>query len=690
MRVRARLAALAVLALLALPGLVAAQVRPSPPRPQPGQPGQQRQLPGQPARDTVPVDTTIQWSEPDSIMKALLAKRGYTPTRYEGEMVAFDAASRALLIAAGAAKNAMVERDSMRARSDTQIVYDEQRNTVSLGGRFNIVTGPGQAPVEGRGTATYNLARRTGRLTNAMTTVDESDERWFIRSEISIPVLGDSARGIQPRFYGVGGTLTSCDDSIPDYHFRLREIKRTQKTLVARPAVLYISDIPVMWLPFVFQDIRPGRRSGILPPSFGASDIVRNNPNYRRHIENLGYYWAISDYLDFASWMNWRSSAGADSTDPGWVELNGQMKYSWLTRFLTGEIAAAAMRERTGNDKLSVYWRHQQRLGVNRTFSSNLNYTTSTTLQRRNTFVPASAIATVVSTLAFSDKYGPASIQIGGTQRQFPGRKQLERAAPSITVSSTPIAAGEWLLWTPSFSFSEAATLHIDQPAQFSTRLIAGPNGEVISSDSLDRNQYMRNMTIGSPLRLFGLDLSQQVSIRDEYANYPVEVTVYPNADSARKELRVFPESYRTTVDWNPTFSLPPIFQNRFRITPSVTLSNVDPRPFWVRSVTTGGRYVHQSKRLSYGLSAAPTIFGLWPGFGPFQRFRHSLSPTISYSFAPPAKVSRDYLEAFNEPFDTYLGSLRQNAISLGLSQNVEAKVRLRGDTTSEEGGQKL
>ena len=687
-------ARLAALTLLALPGIVSAQVRPRPgvpPQRPPGQlPPRTSAVPRDSAnRDTTARDTTVQWSPPDSIMQRLLEKPGYTVTRYEGETVSFDVLSKGLVIAAAAAQKAIVQRDSMRAVADTQIVYDSTSN-VTVKGHFNIVLGPGQAPVDGSGTATYNLRRRTGRLTNATTTVDESGERWFIRSEISVPVLGDSARGIQPRFYGLGGTLTSCDDSIPDYHFAMREIKRTQKTLVARPAVLYIGDIPVMWLPFVFQDIRPGRRSGILPPSFGAADIVRNNPNYRRYVENIGYYWAISDYTDFATWLNWRSSAGADSTDPGWFEVNGQWKYNWLTRFLHGEIASAYMRQRNGVDRLSVFWAHQQRLGTNRNVSTNLNYTTSTVVQRRNTFLPAQAIATIVSTLAFSDKIGPAAIQIGGTQRQFPGRQQLERTAPTVTVTGATFSRGDWLLWSPSFSFTENQTLHIDQAGQLTQRYVPGPNGVLVRADSLDRNMYMRNVTIGSPLKLFGLDFSQQISIRDRLDDYPVEAPVYPDADSSRRELRVFPKIYKTEVDWNPSFSLPPIFQNRFNLTPSVTLSNVDPGPYWVRSVTSDGKFVHQSKRLSYGLAAAPTIFGLWPGFGPFQRFRHSISPGLSYSYAPSSRVSDEYLEAINQPKQVYLGSLAQNTVSFSLSQNIEAKVKPLRDTSTVEGGQKL
>ena len=85
--------------------------------------------------------------------------------------------------------------------------------------------------------------------------------------------------------------------------------------MVARPGVLYIADVPVFWLPFIFQDLRSGRRSGVLTPRFGVSDIVRNSPSYRRQVEGLGYYWAISDYLDAQASFDWRSSADAQYGD---------------------------------------------------------------------------------------------------------------------------------------------------------------------------------------------------------------------------------------------------------------------------------------------------------------------------------------------------------------------------------------
>jgi hypothetical protein len=139
-----------------------------------------------------------------------------------------------------------------------------------------------------------------------------------------------------------------------------------------------------MWLPFVFQDIRPGRRSGILPPRFGFAEIVRQNPTYRRHIENVGYYWALSDYMDAATWFDWRSGMGADSLDPGWMNFHGEIKYSWMSRFLSGRLASKYTRRNDGDGNFGVSWGHQQRLGRNRTFSADVNYVTDTRIQRQS------------------------------------------------------------------------------------------------------------------------------------------------------------------------------------------------------------------------------------------------------------------------------------------------------------------
>ncbi|HJQ20237.1 MAG TPA: putative LPS assembly protein LptD [Gemmatimonadaceae bacterium] len=632
--------------------------------------------------DTSKADTTAQWSEPDSVMAALLQKPGYTVTRYEGDVVTFDALTKAFAIAAATARKAQVEREGQRVVTDSNIVYADKTRTVNVSGNFHIVPGEGQAPIAGAGNANYNLSERSGRLTNATVTVEESGASWFIRSEIGKTALGDSTKRIPARFYGLGGSLTSCDDSIPDYHFQLREIKRTEKTLVARPAVLYIRDIPVMWLPFVFQDIRPGRRSGVLPMRVGVSDIVRNNPGYKRHIENIGYYWAFSDYMDAAAWVDWRSAAGADSTDPGFYTFNWESKYNWMSRFVNGRFATAYTNRRDGFTNLAVSWEHGQQFNRNRRLQVSGNYVTSTRLQRQLTLNPYQAVATIRSQFSYSDKIGPASLSLGGNRVQYPGRLQVDQQIPTLSITTAPLAAGSWLTWTPSFRFTENDNLHIDQPGTFSSRFIPGTNGQLIDTVGIKRNRFYREISFGSPIRIFGFDLQNNtLTIRDALNDFPEEKVIYPGADSSRKTTRVFRRTYRTDIDWNPMFSLPSLASNRFKITPTIALQNVDPNPFWVRTEQSNGDFVHQTKRLTYGISAAPTLFGIWPGFGPFSRLRHSISPTISYSFAPSARVNTEYLEATGQRLQGYLGALRQSAISFGLSQNIEAKIR-RADTT--------
>jgi hypothetical protein len=57
----------------------------------------------------------------------------------------------------------------------------------------------------------------------------------------------------------------------------------------------------------------------------------------------------------------------------------------------------------------------------------------------------------------------------------------------------------------------------------------------------------------------------------------------------------------------------------------------------------------------------------------------------MSYSYAPSARVSDEFLAAQGNTRATYLGSLAQNQVSLSLSTNLEAKLRAPRDTAGNE-----
>ena len=249
-----------------------------------------RRLPGgrsvQPrqARTDTTHDSThvVHWPTPDSIAQRLLNQPEYTITRYQGDTAYFNAKTHALdLLAAGKQRLAVVDRDSQVVVSDSGIYYTEANRKAITGGHYVLTPPPntGQADIVGVGRVDYNLAQRSVRVTNARLPVNNG-EMWYMDVALA-EVVQDSANGkASPTVYVPRpGSLTSCNDSIPDYKFVYREAKRTaSNTLVARNVMLYIKDIPVMWFPFIFSDTRSGRHSGILPPQFGLGLVLGVTP----------------------------------------------------------------------------------------------------------------------------------------------------------------------------------------------------------------------------------------------------------------------------------------------------------------------------------------------------------------------------------------------------------------------------
>ena len=638
-------------------------------------------------RDTTGDSThVVHWPAPDSIAQRLLNLPGYTITRYQGDTAYFNAKTHALdLLAAGKQRLAVVDRDSQVVVSDSGIYYTETSRKAITGGHYVLTPPPntGQADIVGFGRVDYNLAQRSVRVSNARLPVNNG-EMWYMDVALA-EVVQDSANGkASPTVYVPRpGSLTSCNDSIPDYKFVYREAKRTAtNTLVAKDVMLYIRDIPVMWFPFIFSDTRSGRHSGILPPQFGLGDVVRNSPTYRRNVEHVGYYWALSDYFDLATWLDWRSSAGATEGDPGWLRLNSDFNYKWLNRFMGGRVGLAYTSQRDGHTNTAISWSHSQEFSRDSRLNSNVNYVTSTTLQRQNTFNPYTALATIASQVSYQTKIGPSSLTFGATRTQYPGRKQVDQNLPTISLTSTPIKLGEVFSWTPSFSYSRHDVLHMDQPGLGAYVYNINPStGVRDSSLATNRSSTSTSIDVGMPLQIFGWDFRNSFHITQERQNFPQQFTIYDVETGAIKDTRIFAATYSSKIDWNPDFTLPPIARNKFNLSPSLSLQNIDPGPYWVASERTNGRYVHQGKRVSLGLSAAPTLFGLFPGFGPFSRIRHSITPTISYSWAPKADVSDEYLAALGRTRANSFTNLAQSNVTFGLSQLFQAKVRSRSDS---------
>jgi hypothetical protein len=640
--------------------------------------------------------------EPDSTLRRLLGLPGYDSRVYQAEALNFDAASKGVCLDRRAT---VASGDSLLIKSGS-ICSAGAGNTIRVGSDSargnNVISLPGQKPIYSTGVAVYDVRGRRALVTEVRTSLEQSGEVLMVQGERVVmvlpPVDADSATAAAGASYYVrDGRITACTDSVPDYYFKAGEIKRTGNFVVARPAVLYIGDVPVMWIPFLFQDVRGGRHSGILAPTVGVSDIVRNSPSYRRSVEGLGYYVALSDYLDAQAFLDWRSSAGqAEQGDPGFMRYSGELRYNWLERYVNGRVAVSQTSQGSSqNTALSVD--HSQEFSRNSRLNANYNYVTNTFLQRETTVNPLQVSATIRSSANYSQKVGPFAMTLGGTQTQYPGRAQIDRGFPSVTLSTSPLDLTSWLVWTPSLTYSATQNLAIDQPSNIGLFLRRGQTGTgadtVVADSSQRRNAYASSMSFGTPLTIRGYQIGNQVSISSTLNDFP-QLENVTDVLTGAVTPRIYTSTFSTQLDWTPSFTLPPLGRNNLNLSPSLSLANVDPSPFRIRNHRTGGRWVQQSKRLTFGVSASPTLFGLFGGIGPYARLRHAISPTLSYSYAPPGEVSDEFLAArgatrFNRETGEagrYLGALAQSQLAFGLSTNLEGKRRSVSDSTPEAG----
>ena len=101
-------------------------------------------------------------------------------------------------------------------------------------------------------------------------------------------------------------TFTTCDlEEDPHFHFRAKKMKiEVNKKVIAKPIVMYLGNIPVAALPFLYFPIQKGRQSGIVFPRYGESTLEG------RYIRGLGYYWAASEYWDVQGTMDYFEKSG--------------------------------------------------------------------------------------------------------------------------------------------------------------------------------------------------------------------------------------------------------------------------------------------------------------------------------------------------------------------------------------------
>ncbi len=155
----------------------------------------------------------------------------------------------------------------------------------------------------------YDFKSQKGRVNVANTEIDNS----YYHGEL-IKKYAKNAMYIK------NGTFTTCGNKNPDYYFQSSRMKlELNNKIVAEPIIMYLDGVPVFALPFGVFPSKSGRRSGLITPSFGES------ANSGRYFDHLGYFWAINDYSDLTTTLDWYTRGGYD--------LKAGFRYNWRYHF---------------------------------------------------------------------------------------------------------------------------------------------------------------------------------------------------------------------------------------------------------------------------------------------------------------------------------------------------------------------
>jgi Tat protein translocase TatC len=613
-------------------------------------------LPTAPSRSFAPAD---------SVVTELLGRRGYQSTRYRADSATVFVQDERVRLEG----QALTERQGSLLEADT-ITYQRESCLLDASGDPHLFD-RGQVMV-GEGIR-YDTCRRRGIIADALTNFTEGSTVWFLRGNVA----QDSSSS---RIYAGSSEITSCDLPTPHYHFSAREVKwMSRNMLVARPVTLYVRDVPILWLPFMFQDMRPGRRSGILIPQFGLNDLVRPSRDYNRQITNIGYYWAPNDYLDLTGRLDWFANR--------YVQYGVTGQYRWLNRFLSGTIGFNQQRQVGGGSGLTLRWDHRQTFDLNTNLNLAINYASNSVVTNRNAIDPLQNTQQITSSLNFSKRYGWGTLTIGGNRRQSLTDQSVQQLLPALTLSPVPIPLGTDITWSPNLSFTNNTT---SKTPGLPDLIQVLPGGALDTVSQLGSSRITA-LSFDTPVRFGSFNWQNSLRVNDQVNDGRDTVRILvddpstPDPSDSIEVIRTFPGDFESSLDWDTGINLPVLFRGSWKLQPTVGISNATSGAFAIRNRNTNGSWVQQGKRFSFGATASPTLFAFFPGIGPLSRIRHSLSPVVTWSYEPAADIPEEYARAVVEPGQpVQLRSDASQRVNLSLSQTFEGKRRPpRGDTSS-------
>ncbi len=459
-------------------------------------------------------------------------------------------------------------------------------------------------------------------------------------------------------FYASKGRFTTCNLDTPHFAFRAQKLKLVNnKWAYSGLAYPEFEAIPMpVGIPFGIYPLSQGKHSGLLPPSFTATQ------SFGLGLEGLGYYKVLNEYFDIIFRTNIYSYGGYTlNLSPTYRR---RYKYSGGARldFQNTKINFKGDPDYSNTKTFNIAWYHSMdskaRPGTN--FNVNLNFG-STEYNRR---VPNNSM------LNFTNKIN-SSVAYSKTWRD--GKYNFSATGNHSQDNQT----GLYNVSLPNLTF----TMNTIYPLQ--------------KKESITAPKWYEKLGIG-----YNSQVQNQFSFYDSDSPY-IKYDIGDIID---------------TVQWGAQHSIPISLSlpalGPLQIAPSISYQErwygqqvlMQWNDATERVDTSVKKGFYTGREVSFGIGVQTAVFGTFnfKKGKTVQALRHVIRPNVSVNYKPDL-AGKDYYElqvdkAGNTlPVSKYQGSIlpgfsagKFGGMSFGLQNNLEMKVKDKKDTTGTAESKKI
>lgn len=459
--------------------------------------------------------------------------------------------------------------------------------------------------------------------------------------------MGKSKKVSENEYFALIGRMTTCNLDTPHFAFIAKRMKLVNKKLaVTGPIHPEFEGVPIpVYLPFGFFPLNSGRHSGLLPPTFTASE------QFGLGLEGLGYYKVINEYFDVTLRTNLYSYGGYSlfltPTYRKRYKYNGSLNIAYQnTRILSNDAKQEFQTSRTFN----IGWNHQvdSRARPGTTFGASVNAGST----KFNQFVANNATRNFAnqlnSSITYSKTFGTfGNLSLSANHNQNNNTRLINLSLPNA-----------------------AFTINTFYPFQ--------------KKDFAGTPKWYEKLGIG---------------LNSNIAN---QISFYDSAFSFRRIIDTMQWGAQHNIPIQ--MSLPPL--GPIQIAPGISYSEKWYSRKLMR--TWNGKKIDTSfdkgfftaRDVSFSLGLSTAIFGTFTKFGKNSNLvgiRHTIRPTVSINYKPDL-AKKDYYQVQIDStgreyrFSYYEGSIygpfgegRFGGIGFGIDNNLMAKVRNKKDSSAEE-----